>query len=67
MKKIQTVQCLSLILLEPCFVNFKPAIENQYKNLKKADMRYDSKGLHCIMYDDKEWYFEQLNNFLSSQ
>lgn len=66
-EKIQTIQCPSLILLESYFVNFKPAIESQYKNLKNADMRYASKGLHFIMYDDREWYFEQLNNFLSSQ
>ncbi|MCT2407461.1 alpha/beta hydrolase [Chryseobacterium antibioticum] len=66
-EKIQTIQCPSLILLESYFVNFKPAIESQYKNLKWADMRYASKGLHFIMYDDKEWYFEQLNNFLSSK
>ncbi|NML68254.1 alpha/beta hydrolase [Chryseobacterium sp. RP-3-3] len=66
-EKIQTIQCPSLILLESYFVNFKPAIEGQYKNLKSTDMRYASKGLHFIMYDDKEWYFEQLNNFLSSK
>ncbi|WP_223606517.1 alpha/beta fold hydrolase [Chryseobacterium sp. OSA05B] len=66
-EKIKTIQCPSLILLESYFVNFKPAIENQYKNLKNADMRYASKGLHFIMYDDKEWYFVQLNNFLSSK
>lgn len=65
-EKIKTIQCPSLILLESYFVNFKPAIEAQYKNLKNADMRYATKGLHFIMYDDKEWYFEQLNNFLSS-
>ncbi|PQA92445.1 alpha/beta hydrolase [Chryseobacterium shigense] len=65
-EKIKTVQCPSLILLESYFVNFKPAIESQYKNLKNADMRYATKGLHFIMYDDKEWYFQQLNNFLSS-
>ncbi|SFN57121.1 Pimeloyl-ACP methyl ester carboxylesterase [Chryseobacterium oleae] len=66
-EKIKTIQCPSLILLESYFINFKPAIENQYKNLKNADMRYASKGLHFIMYDDKEWYFEQLNHFLSSK
>jgi len=64
-EKIQHIQCPTLVLLESYFVNFKPAIENQYKNLKNADMRYASKGLHFIMYDDKEWYLEQLNNFLS--
>lgn len=66
-EKIQTIKCPALILLESYFVNFKPAIESQYKNLKTADMRYASKGLHFIMYDDKDWYFEQLNNFLSSK
>lgn len=66
-EKIQHIQCPTLVLLESYFVNFKPAIENQYKNLKNADMRYASKGLHFIMYDDKEWYLEQLNNFLSSK
>lgn len=66
-EKIQYIQCPSLVLLESYFTNFKPAIENQYKNLKNADMRYASKGLHFIMYDDKEWYLEQLTNFLSSK
>ncbi|SHH76541.1 Pimeloyl-ACP methyl ester carboxylesterase [Chryseobacterium oranimense] len=66
-EKIQHIQCPALVLLESYFVNFKPAIENQYKNLKNADMRYASKGLHFIMYDDKEWYLEQLNNFLLSK
>jgi len=66
-EKLKAIQCPTLILLESYFVNFKPAIESQYKNLKNADMRYASKGLHFIMYDDKEWYFEQLNNFLSSK
>lgn len=30
-------------------------------------MQYASKGLHFIMYDDKEWYLNQLNNFLSAK
>lgn len=63
-EKIKTIQCPSLILLESYFVNLKPAIEEQYKNLKTANLQYATKGLHFIMYDDKEWYFSQLNNFL---
>ncbi|MCE3076640.1 alpha/beta fold hydrolase [Chryseobacterium gwangjuense] len=66
-EKIKTIQCPALILLESYFVNLKPAIENQYKNLKTADMQFASKGLHFIMYDDKDWYFNQLNNFLSTK
>ncbi|MGH1519810.1 alpha/beta fold hydrolase [Chryseobacterium sp. JK1] len=65
--KIKNIQCPSLILLESFFANMKPAIEAQYKNLKNTDMQYASKGLHFIMYDDKDWYFNQLTNFLSAK
>ncbi|MGI9580791.1 alpha/beta fold hydrolase [Chryseobacterium sp. RRHN12] len=66
-EKIKNIQCPSLILLESFFVNLKPTIESQYRNLKNANMQYASKGLHFIMYDDKDWYFNQLTNFLSSK
>jgi len=66
-EKIKSIQCPSLILLESYFINFKPAIEGQYKNLKNVDFQYASKGLHFIMYDDKDWYMNQLNNFLSAK
>jgi len=64
--KIATIKCPSLILLESYFANLKPAIEGQYKNLKTANFQYANKGLHFIMYDDKEWYQTQLNNFIKS-
>ncbi|AZA78042.1 alpha/beta hydrolase [Chryseobacterium sp. G0186] len=64
-EKIKNIQCPSLILLESYFAFMKPSIEAQYKNLKNANLQYSTKGLHFIMYDDKEWYFNQLNNFLS--
>ncbi|PWN70015.1 alpha/beta hydrolase [Chryseobacterium phosphatilyticum] len=66
-EKIKNIQCPSLILLESYFVNFKPTIEGQYKQLKNANFQYATKGLHFIMYDDKEWYFNQLNNFLATK
>ncbi len=62
--KIATIKCPSLIVLESYFANIKPAIEEQYKNLKTANLQYSTKGLHFIMYDDKEWYMAQLNNFI---
>jgi pimeloyl-ACP methyl ester carboxylesterase len=64
-EKLTTIKCPSLILLEEYFKNVKPAIEEQYKNLKTANLQYSNKGLHFIMYDDKEWYLNQLNNFLN--
>lgn len=65
-ERISTVKCPSLILLESNFINLKPAIEEQYKNLKTANFQYANKGLHFIMYDDKDWYLAQLNNFIKS-
>ena len=65
--KISTIKCPALILLESYFVNLKPAIEAQYKNLKTANLQYANKGLHFIMYDDTEWYLQQLNNFIKSK
>lgn len=63
--KILAIKCPSLILLESYFVNFKPAIQEQYKNLKTAELKYANKGLHFIMYDDTEWYLNQINNFIN--
>jgi pimeloyl-ACP methyl ester carboxylesterase len=62
--KIAAIKCPSLILLEFGFSNYKEPIEAQYKNLKTASFQYSNKGLHFIMYDDKEWYLAQLNNFV---
>lgn len=62
--KLGSVRCPALILLESYFVNFKPAIEDQYKLLKTGDYRYATKGLHFIMYDDKDWYEAQLKSFV---
>jgi pimeloyl-ACP methyl ester carboxylesterase len=64
--RIAQIKCPSLILLESYFIHLKPAIEEQYKNLKTASFKYANKGLHFIMYDDKEWYMEQLNNFIKA-
>ena len=63
-EKISNIKCPALILLESYFVNLKPAITEQYKNLKTADLQYADKGLHFIMYDDKDWYDNQLKTFI---
>ena len=64
--RIAQIKCPSLILLESYFINLKPTIDEQYKNLKTADFKYANEGLHFIMYDDTAWYLEQLNHFLKS-
>lgn len=64
-EKIKNITCPTLVMLESNFNNFKSAIEDQYKKLKNVDLVYADKGLHFIMYDDKDWYFNQLNNFIT--
>jgi pimeloyl-ACP methyl ester carboxylesterase len=66
-EKIKNIKCPTLILLEEYFKNVKPAIDEQYKNLNNANIQYSNKGLHFIMYDDKEWYLSQLDNFLNTK
>lgn len=63
-EKIKNIQCMVLVLLEEHFKIVKLAVEEQYKNLKNADLQYADKGLHFVMYDNKEWYFTQLNDFI---
>ncbi len=63
-EKIAGIHCPALIMLEPSFANIKPAIEEQYKNLKSVQLVYATKGLHFIMYDDMEWYNQQLAAFI---
>lgn len=64
-EKIKAIKCPSLILLESYFVSIKPQIDAQYKNLKTANLQYANKGLHFIMYDDKDWYLSQLKTFIT--
>ena len=66
-EEIKNIKCPSLILLESYFVNLKPAIEEQYKKLKTANLQYANKGLHFIMYDDKECYFAQLTSYIPTK
>jgi pimeloyl-ACP methyl ester carboxylesterase len=63
-ERISTVKCPVLVLLEPSFEKIMPAINEQFGKMKTADIRYATKGLHFIMYDDKEWFEKQLNSFI---
>ncbi len=62
--KISNVKCPALIMLEPSFKALQSSVEEQYRNLKGAQLNFADKGLHFIMYDDKDWYFAQLKNFI---
>lgn len=63
-ESIKTINCPSLVLLNSQFTQIKPAIEQQYANLKNVDIEYAENSLHFIMLDAKDWYFEKIQNFL---
>jgi pimeloyl-ACP methyl ester carboxylesterase len=64
-EKIKSVKCPALVLLEANFKGLNAQIALQYMNLKNVKLVYAGKGLHFIMYDDKEWYFQELKLFLN--
>lgn len=43
-EKIKGIECPALILLEDSFKTIKPAIEGQYKNLKRPTYSIQTKG-----------------------
>lgn len=61
---IAGIKCPALILLEAPFKMYETAMQQQFSKLKNKQIAYAQKGLHFIMYDDKEWYLQQLNNYL---
>ena len=62
--KLANIKCPSLVMLEPSFKGYE-AVQKQFELLKNANIRYANKGLHFIMYDDKDWYLAQVNEFLN--
>ncbi|HMI61028.1 MAG TPA: alpha/beta hydrolase [Puia sp.] len=59
-----TITCPAMILLEAPFVRMKPAVEAQYQGLHTATLSYATKGLHFIMFDDRQWYMDHLAQFI---
>ncbi|HEX8279126.1 MAG TPA: alpha/beta hydrolase [Segetibacter sp.] len=62
--KLSAIQCSSLILLQPAFKAREDVVKQQYQLLGKADVKFATKGLHFMMYDDKEWYLNTIKSFL---
>ena len=61
---ISGINCPALIMLEAPFKTYDAAMQQQYAALKDKQIVYAGKGLHFIMYDDKDWYLQQLNTYL---
>lgn len=64
---IKNIVVPSLVLLEPYFKHIDTVIKNQYKNLSVAQIRYADKGLHFVMFDDREWFIHQICEFIKER
>lgn len=62
--KLSQIKARVLVQLEAPFTGYRSAIEAQYENLKGAELVYAPKGLHFVMIDAADWYFESLLAFL---
>lgn len=63
--ELKKISCPSLILLNAEIKDkYKSEAEKQFEDLKTADIRFATKGQHMIMWQDKDWYLEQVNDFL---
>lgn len=64
-ERIKNIKVPSLVLLESNFKNIASAVEEQYRGLSAAQLKYAGKGLHFVMYDDKEWFLNELSDFIN--
>ncbi len=62
--KLSTITCKTLVLLEAPFKQNDSIIQEQYKLLTNKTIKYANKGLHFIMFDDQEWFLNELKQFL---
>lgn len=63
-ERLKNIKVPSLVLLEPNFKNIESAVREQYKRLTTVQLKYANKGLHFIMFDDKEWFLNQISEFI---
>lgn len=64
---IKQISVPTMVLLESSFKKIAPMVERQFGNVSTFKIGYAEKGLHFIMYDDWEWYIQQLIEFLNEQ
>lgn len=64
---IPNISVPTLVLLEHPFKKIAPMVEQQFCNLPNIRLEYANKGLHFIMFDDWEWYIQQIMDFLNDR
>lgn len=62
--QLARIKAKVLVQLEAPFTGYQNAIAAQYANLPGVQLAYAPKGLHFVMIDAADWYFESLAAFL---
>ena len=56
---LKNIKAPMLVLLEPQFRGVDQMVRSQFAECPDATIRYATKGLHFIMYDDWDWFSKQ--------
>lgn len=64
--KLSGIQVPTLLLLEPMFKDNDAQVREQYAGLSNLKIKYANKGLHFIMYDDKDWFMNEVQQFCAN-
>lgn len=62
---VRRISVPMLVLLEYPFRKIAPAVEQQFAGRPNIRLEYANRGLHFIMFDDREWYMRQITDFLN--
>lgn len=62
--QLAQIKAQVLVQLEAPFTGYQSAIAAQYAQLKGVQLAYAPKGLHFVMIDAADWYFDSLAAFL---
>lgn len=65
--KLSIIEAKTLILAAtfPDKTTIKSNYEKQYSNLKSKEIMFADNSRHFIMFDQPEWFYSQINNFMS--
>jgi len=65
-EQLKTVESKTLILGAgfPSVEAVLPNFESQYANLQQKEIKIATESRHFIMYDQPEWFYREVNNFL---
>lgn len=66
-EKIKNIKIPTIVLLQTNFKYAKSILNSQYKNIQQATLVYVPKSTHYIMYDNFDWYINEIENFINHQ